>query len=391
MLSIMAWTTVGFVLTVASIAILIPVAYRLKLVDVPGGRKAHQWPTPVIGGLGMACGAAATLLLFHRLTATNGGLVAAGALLLLIGLADDRFDLHWSWRLAVQTTAALLMCYVGGARVAQIGPVFGLGSLSLGVLSVPFTVLATVGLINALNMVDGSDGLAGSQVLCALAMLSAAALYVGNWDLPTRLGLIAGCVGGFLVFNLRTPWNNQARVFLGNSGSALLGLGVAWASFRLTQDSQWAVSPVLAPFLIAIPVMDCLALFAVRLIHKRHPFAADHSHVHHRLAEAGFSATGICLLLGAASLTIGLAAALGRTLHTPQFLYVPTYAAAIAAYAWLTADEARSARAFAGLRKVFRLKGLPSASIPPADDTDRPSTAAAQQPALVEEIETVST
>src|SRR5262249_58086523 len=115
-------------------------------------------------------------------TAGPAGLALGEATLLLtvVGLIDDRYDVSWYWRLGAQAVAGLILFYVGGVRVEQIGPVFGLSPVSLGVLSAPFTVLATVGLINALNMIDGIDGLAGVQVLCALAMLAAASLYAGN-------------------------------------------------------------------------------------------------------------------------------------------------------------------------------------------------------------------
>src|SRR5690606_17241531 len=99
----------------------------------------------------------------------------------------------------------------------QIGPVFGLGEMSLGWLSVPFTVFATIGIINAVNMIDGADGLAGLLGLAALAMLAFAAMYAGNAVLAGRLSVLCGALAGFLIWNMRLPWRPRAKVFLGNA------------------------------------------------------------------------------------------------------------------------------------------------------------------------------
>lgn len=115
------------------------------------------------------------------------------------------------------------MVYGGGVRIERIGLVFGIGSTGLGALSVPFTVFATVGIINALNMIDGVDGLAGAISLAGLSMLAAAASYSGNLELAERLVIFIGAVLGFLLMNMRFPWQPRARVFMGNAGSAFLG------------------------------------------------------------------------------------------------------------------------------------------------------------------------
>ncbi|HWE47664.1 MAG TPA: MraY family glycosyltransferase [Caulobacteraceae bacterium] len=339
----------AFLLTAALVLALRPIAARLGLLDHPGGRKDHATPTPVIGGLAIALGAAASIGLFGGPgTAGAPGLALACAALLLtvVGLIDDRYDVRWYWRLGAQAAAGLILVYVGGVRVEQIGPVFGLSPVSLGALSIPFTVLATVGLINALNMIDGVDGLAGLQVLAALAMLAAAALYAGNTPLSSVLIITGGAVAGFLAFNLRSPLRKRASVFLGNAGSAVLGLVIAWASFRLTQNPSHPVSPVLAPFLIALPVIDCLVLMVHRSrIHGR-PFAADRTHVHHRMLDAGFKPGEVAVVLAVFSLIIGFGAGLVRLAHAPQPLFILAFLSAVAFYAWTTADEARAAILF---------------------------------------------
>ena len=349
----------AFLLTAVLILALRPVATRLGLLDHPGGRKDHAAPTPVTGGLAIALGAAVAIGIFGGPGTTGAPGLALGLaalLLTVVGLIDDRYDVRWYWRLGAQAVAGLILVYVGGVRVEQIGPVFGLSPVSLGALSVPFTVLATVGLINALNMIDGLDGLAGLQVLAALAMLAAASLYAGNTPLSSMLIISGGAVAGFLAFNLRTPMRKRASVFLGNAGSAVLGLVIAWAAFRLTQNPSHPVSPVLAPFLIALPVIDCLVLMLHRTRKHGRPFSADRNHLHHRLLAAGFRPGEVAVGLAALSLMIGFGAGLVRLAHAPQPLFLIAYLFAVTFYALVTADEARAAKLFTQLR-VWLLDG----------------------------------
>ena len=121
-----------------------------------------------------------------------------------------------------QAAAALIVIYGGGVRIEQLGPVFGMGEMTLGWLSVPFTVFATVGLINATNMIDGADGIAGALIAAALLMLAAAAWYAGNLGLALVTLVIMAATLGFLAHNFPLPWRRRARVFLGNGGSAFL-------------------------------------------------------------------------------------------------------------------------------------------------------------------------
>lgn len=333
----------AFSIVVALIYLLDPFARRVGLLDRPGGRKQHGAPTPVTGGLAIAIGTIVPALLLTPPNPQVVGLGIAAAILVVVGVLDDLLDIRWQWRILAQTAAALAIAFVGDVRVEQIGPVFGLGRADLGMLSIPFTVLATVGLINALNMADGIDGLAGSMALCALVMLVAAALYAGNRDLANGLILMVGAVSGFLAFNLRHPWRARARIFLGNSGSAYLGLIIAWAAFRLTQNPGHPVSPVLAPFLVAPPVIDCLVLMARRALHGQSPFAADRGHMHHLMLDGGFSVTSAVLTLSGASLLLGLGAGMALKADLPHPLFVGLYCAMTAAYFAFSHNPGRAA------------------------------------------------
>src|SRR5690554_4454037 len=287
-----------------------PVAPRLNLLDYPKGRKDHAHPTPITGGLAMlvafiALGALTVGELASRMMVS---FAAAALLVSAVGLIDDRYDLRWYWRVLAQVAAALIMIYGAGVRVEQIGPVFGLDSLALGWLSVPFTVFATVEIINAVNMIDGADGLAGLLVAVCLVMLAAAAVYAGNLGLSRHSLVVAGAVGAFLLYNMRFPWQRRAKAFMGNAGSAFLGLVVAWVVFRLTQNPGHPVNPVLALWLVPVPVMDCLVLTVRRTRQGRSPFSAGRDHIHHFMRDAGFGPTQAAIALTVFSLVCGLAA-----------------------------------------------------------------------------------
>jgi UDP-GlcNAc:undecaprenyl-phosphate GlcNAc-1-phosphate transferase len=327
---------IPFLATALLIFVLKPVAVRLGLVDHPlSARKTHADPTPLVGGAAITLAGLIAGAILLPPTRDLAALGAASVLLLVVGEFDDRYDINWRIRIAAQAAAGLVLYVWGGVRVESIGNTLGFADHTLGMLSLPFTVLATVGITNAVNWADGIDGLAGSLSLAALGMLVAASIYAGNAPLASDLMLMAGCVMGFLAFNLRTPWRPKATVFLG-CGAEILGLWIAWASFRLTQTPGHPVTPVLAPFLIAPPVIDCLVLIVRRLRARRSPFSADRQHMHHRLTDIGLTPTAVVALLVSLSLTVGFVAALARRAHVPEPVFPVVYLSAAFAYFFIS-------------------------------------------------------
>lgn len=324
-----------------------PIAKRYNLLDHPKGRKDHHAPTPVTGGLAMGLGVVLAAMVFVPEIGDGFiGFLGAAAILLFVGVLDDIHDIRWYWRVLAQMLAALVMIYVGDVRVEQLGPVFGMSSLSLGWLAVPFTVFATVGLINAINMVDGIDGLAGMLVWCALLMLAAAALYAGNGVIAERMMILMGAVAAFLAFNLRLPWRQRATLFMGNAGSAFLGLVIAWFSFRLTQNPGHPVSPVLALWFVPIPVMDTLVVMLRRLRNKRSPFYADRNHIHHLMLEAGYGHLRVVVTLGGFSLLCGLLAGVAMRANVPHPVLLAAFFAMCGVWYLVTARRERAVAFF---------------------------------------------
>ena len=349
-------------ITFVALGLLQPFAARLRLVDHPCGRKDHCVPTPITGGIAMGLG---VIVVGLALSPTRGdgftGFVLAAAVLLAVGLLDDLCDLRWQLRIFAQVAAALIMIYVGDVRVEQLGPVFGLPQMSLGALSVPFTVFATVGLINAINMIDGADGLAGMLVWAALLMLSAAALYAGNALIAERMMILMGAVAAFLAYNLRFPWRPRAKLFMGNAGSAFLGLVIAWFSFRLTQNPGHPVNPVLALWFVAVPVMDTLVLMYRRIRCRRSPFHADRNHMHHLMQEAGFGPTQAAVVLTAFTLLCGLVVGQAMRMDVPHPVLLGAFVLMCVGWHLLSRRGERAVLFFRRLRRMLspRLRPAP--------------------------------
>ena len=224
----------------------------------------------------------------------------------------------------------------------------------------PFTVFATVGIINAINMIDGADGLAGLLVFSALLMLTAAAVYSGNVVIAERTIIMAGAVGAFLFYNMRFPWRNGASVFMGNAGSAFLGFVIAWISFRLTQGPSHPVSPVLALWFVPIPIMDCLVLVLRRLRLKKSPFIADRNHIHHLMLEAGFGQTHAAIALSLFSGLCGLTAGQALRLDIPEPILLAAFFVLCGLWYWTTSRRVRAIRFFQWVRgtRIFGKKDV---------------------------------
>lgn len=320
-----SWLRALFALVLCAVVLplALPLARRLGLVDHPGGRKQHDGAIPVIGGLVIFAALALSYFGFENtLSVQSLTFIACAGLMVLVGQLDDLYDLHWSIRIAAQTLAALAMIYIAGLQADNLQDVFGFAGSNVGLLAVPFTVFIVVGVINALNMSDGVDGLAGTLSLVSLALFTGFALYSGDAPQAERLLAICAALLGFLLWNQRLPWQPRAKVFLGNGGSMLLGFIIAWTSVRLTQNPAHPVSPVLGPWTLALPLIDCVTLMFRRWRQGRSPFAADRHHMHHMLLDAGLRPARVVLVLGGLSLLLGLGAAFAIRLgvHRPMLV-----------------------------------------------------------------------
>lgn len=273
---------IALLLTVIIHLALRPLAIAMNLVDRPGGRKRHIGKVPVIGGICMFIGFSVGAMLALPSAAT-AFLLVAGFILLLVGIVDDRYELTASVRFSAQIAAALLMVYGGGVAVTTLGDPLGTGEIYVGSVALIVTVFLTVAMINALNMTDGMDGLAGSLALIALCGI--AAVSQDRW--VTVMSVVGGSVAlGFLFFNYPVPANRSIRTFMGDAGSTFLGFVIAWLCIGATQSTDSRVSPMVVLCFVAIPLYDLTSCFFRRILAGKSPFAADRNHFHHVLQEA---------------------------------------------------------------------------------------------------------
>jgi UDP-GlcNAc:undecaprenyl-phosphate GlcNAc-1-phosphate transferase len=314
----------AFGLALAITALLIEVARRLApavgLIDSPCERKAHRGDIPLVGGIGIFSGLLMVMALTQNLV-DHWAYLTAAALLVMVGVWDDALGISPARRLAFQAGSVLLFAVLGGAYIADLGMVFpALGIASLGWMAIPFTVFAGVGVINAFNMSDGVDGLCGTLTLVALVGLGIAAGLAGRESELILIVALIGSLIGFLFFNVRLPQREQAMVFLGDAGSYLLGLSVAYLCIRLSQGADRAISPVTALWFCMVPLLDTIGMILRRARRGQSPFSPDREHIHHVFLLAKFSVTttwfGLVLIA-----TVGMAFGLfGNIIGIPESL-----------------------------------------------------------------------
>jgi UDP-GlcNAc:undecaprenyl-phosphate GlcNAc-1-phosphate transferase len=281
---------VAFLITVAALFVGRRLALRCGFADKPGGRKQHDAPVPPIGGLVILPVAFAMCWLAGLEAIMPWPLAAGIGMLLVMGGLDDAFNIKPALKFTIMVWTACFVVIFGEAQIVEVGNLFGFGPVELGILSKPFTIMCLVLLMNALNMMDGVDGLAGGFCALVVFWMLVVCLGAGNPAYVQTLTIILAALMGFLVFNMRAPWRKSASVFLGDSGSLCLGLLLGWFCIRLTQN--WAtppLQPATVIWIIALPVMDAFALFLARSLRGKHPFDADRRHLHHRLMDAGLT------------------------------------------------------------------------------------------------------
>ena len=274
-------------LTVLLMLVFRPLAHAIGLVDRPGGRKRHVGEIPIIGGSAMFLGVIVGLVLLPDEGANLYLLITAGFVLVVVGLVDDRFGLPATLRLVAQFVAVLIMVYGADIVMRDIGNPLWIGTIRLGPFALLTTALIFSSVINAYNMIDGLDGLAGSMVMVALIAI---AFVSGSGTSTESMALVvAAAVAGYLVFNLPLGERRPYRAFMGDAGSTFLGLCVVWLTVSICQGNDRIISPVHGLWFAALPIFDLFTVFVRRAVSGRSPFGSGRDHFHHILREAGMS------------------------------------------------------------------------------------------------------
>lgn len=280
---------IGFFITAALLLVLRPLALRVDLVDRPGGRKSHNGQVPLLGGIAMLGGLLMGALMGGDLGEHGVVIVVASVFVVVVGLLDDLFELPAAHRLFAHAAAAIALAFGTGFIVPDLGDLVGIGTASLGWLALPFTIISCIALINAFNMLDGLDGLAGGSAMVALAGFLALALLNGAHTSAVLSASLFGATVGFLMFNLPTKFNRKLRTFMGDGGSTLLGFLLACIALILVQPARANIPPVVILWILPIPIFELFATTIRRLLRGMPAMVADTGHAHHRLVDAGFS------------------------------------------------------------------------------------------------------
>ena len=275
-------------------------------VDVPkDGRRMHDHPIPRMGGLAIFLGFTASMLIFVVMDTAKKGMLAGAVIIVILGVLDDKYSLPARPKLLVQIIAALVAVLAGNRIEVLSNPnIFSANEVwKLGWLSVPVTVIWIVAITNAVNLIDGLDGLAcGVSTISAATMLIIALMFA-ELDVAVMMAALAGACMGFLPYNF-----NPAKIFMGDTGATFLGFIMATVSVE-GMFKMYGLISFVAPFLIlGLPIFDVCFAVVRRVSHGQSPMQPDRGHVHHRLIDMGFSQKQAVGVLYVISAILGLSA-----------------------------------------------------------------------------------
>jgi UDP-GlcNAc:undecaprenyl-phosphate/decaprenyl-phosphate GlcNAc-1-phosphate transferase len=288
------------VITAYDIPVIISLARSKKLVDEPDNlRKLHGRPVPSLGGIAIFVGIIISFSLFmgSNMPAFYPFLVASSVLLLTVGVKDDIVAMRAFRKFLAQLLAASIVVIGGNLRLTSLDGFLGLSSVPDGV-AILWTILAIVFIINAFNLIDGIDGLAAILALVGALFFGIWFFINGHIGEAILAAALLGALLGFLRYNLY-----PARIFMGDTGSLVIGLILAVMAFRMIELNAVSLvytfnSPtVFAISLMIIPLSDTFRIILVRLIKRKSPFLPDRNHIHHRLIKLGFGHRNICRFL----------------------------------------------------------------------------------------------
>ena len=273
------------------------IGLSIGLVDHPGGRKIHKQPMVRLGGVSIFISSLMALLIVWWLGGfidTNGnilppekefeiwGVTVGGLAFFMIGLADDLFGLSALFRLFMQIIAASMAWIVGVHIEFLTIPFYGL--VHINILSWPITVIWLVGMANAINWIDGVDGLAAGVSGIAAFVMLIVSIFMDQPAAALIAAALAGGTLGFLRYNF-----NPAQIFMGDGGAYYVGFTLAAVGVIGLVKTTVVTSVVLPYLILAVPILDMSAVILGRLRSGKSPFIADKRHLHHRLLDAGLS------------------------------------------------------------------------------------------------------
>lgn len=320
------------------------VAKKIGLVDRPNYRKRHQGLIPLVGGISVYAGLCFTFLFTNQYLPHARLYLACAGILVFVGALDDRFDISVKLRAAVQALIAAAMMMFAGLYLRSLGFVFGPWEMTLGPFGYLVTLFAVWAAINAFNMVDGIDGLLGGLSCVSFGALGILLYGCGQTSLALWCFAMIAAILPYILLNLGLL-GKRYKVFMGDAGSTLIGFTAIWILLQSTQGDNHPLNPITALWIIAIPLMDMIAIMYRRLRKGMSPFSPDRQHIHHLIMRAGFTSRQAFVLITLAAALLAAVGIVGeRVSFIPEWLMLALFLLAFLLYGYCIKRAWRVAR-----------------------------------------------
>lgn len=301
---------VSFAFTFATTPLVRRFAFKIGAIDIPkDNRRMHKKPTPRIGGLAIIFGFTVATLCFAQPSRQLYGTLAGAAIIAVMGVIDDCKNLPAKLKFVIQIIAALVVVFAGDIKIVVFTNPNFLSDNPYWVLpewlSVTLTVIWIVFITNAVNFIDGLDGLAAGVSAIMSISLVFISIRVGEYSIAILGIALMGSCFGFLPFNF-----NPAKIFMGDTGSTFLGFMLATLSIQGVFKSYAVISFAVPLLILGLPLFDALFAMIRRILRGQSPMTADRGHLHHRLVDMGFSQKQTVFILYAISGVLGITAVL---------------------------------------------------------------------------------
>ncbi|MCF7821235.1 MAG: undecaprenyl/decaprenyl-phosphate alpha-N-acetylglucosaminyl 1-phosphate transferase [Mariprofundaceae bacterium] len=329
------------------------VAFHLGAVDQPVDRSVHLKPMPRLGGLGMVLSILVGMAMFLKFEPVIVAFMAGLLVIMMTGLADDVYQIRPRFKLFGQAAACLLFIELSGLSLTSFGDILGIGEITVsGPLAYAVTLFCMVGVINAFNLSDGLDGLAAGIVVIACFFLGFFALIAQAWSGLTIIVVLFAGVLGFLKFN-----SHPARLFMGDTGSLMLGFSIATVSIILGTCESEGVLPISIAIILALPIIDTMWVMTSRVVRGVSPGSPDNTHLHHRLLALGFPHSVVVTILYAWVVLFGvLALSVKEMPEHWQFGFAIALTALL--YSLLTLCEHKKMNVASDISGIYEISGV---------------------------------
>lgn len=280
----------SFLIAIFAIPSIIDVSGKKRLFDQPNHRTVHERLTPRLGGLAIFAGFMSAVTIFGEMSGGVQQLLAGCLIMFFIGVKDDIISVSAFKKFFVQVLAAGIVMFIGQVRISNFQGLLGIYELEIGI-SYGFTFLVIIGITNAINLIDGIDGLAGSIIL-VISLTFGIYFYYYDVQYSYVAFSLAGSVMGFLRYNIY-----KAKIFMGDTGSLLCGFIISVMAIEFIELNSVGAAPAIAVGILIIPIFDTIRVFTIRILNGLSPFHPDQNHIHHNLLAFQLSHLSVVITL----------------------------------------------------------------------------------------------